>query len=203
MSAIKIIPDDPLTEDRDHWIETVSGKKFHLLTPRQEEIDIEDIAHALSMICRYTGHLKVHYSVAEHCVRVAEITPTGLKFAALLHDAAEAYVGDVNHPLKALMRKMNKGANHQFDIYSVLEERILRAIFQKFSVPWEQEAMVEKYDALMGSAEAFTFMSNIDGWTFPHGVRFDYEIVPMPAELARREFLGAFERYARDFRITN
>ncbi|MEM4379972.1 MAG: hypothetical protein QXL01_04720, partial [Thermoplasmatales archaeon] len=83
------------------WIETYSGKKFDYLA--QSELDIEDIAHALSNLCRFNGHTRVFYSVAEHSVNVSSMVPPELKIAALLHDAAEAYIGDVPSPLKQLI----------------------------------------------------------------------------------------------------
>ncbi len=82
------------------WINTYTGRAFKPLTPSAKDIDIEDIAHALSHICRYTGHTKKHYSVAEHCVYVSRLLPKELKLAGLLHDASEAYMNDIARPVK-------------------------------------------------------------------------------------------------------
>ena len=82
------------------WILTYTGKQFWPLDPRPEEVCIEDIAHALSMLCRFTGHTRVFYSVAEHCVHVSRFVPAHYKLAGLLHDAAEAYLADMSAPVK-------------------------------------------------------------------------------------------------------
>jgi uncharacterized protein len=105
------------------WMQTYSGRKFYPMDPREEEIDIEDIAHALSMICRYGGHTKAFYSVAEHCVLVASRCPEGLELLGLLHDAAEAYIQDFISPIKK-----------HFPVYKVMEENILRVIFEKYNL---------------------------------------------------------------------
>ena len=73
------------------WIQTYSGKKFWLDPPMWDQIDIIDIAHALSMTCRYGGHSKFFYSVAQHCCLMSRLVPKRLALAALLHDAVEAY----------------------------------------------------------------------------------------------------------------
>jgi len=82
------------------YIATFTGKKFFLLEPRIEDIDIVDIAHALAHQCRWTGHCRFHYSVAQHCYYCSFIGPENEAFDRLMHDAAEAYIGDLNRPLK-------------------------------------------------------------------------------------------------------
>lgn len=85
------------------WMQTLSGRPFWPLDPRVEDLLIDDIAHALSMICRFGGHCRPFYSVAEHSVLLSDaLRPHGEAVAlwGLLHDAAEAYVGDVTRPLK-------------------------------------------------------------------------------------------------------
>jgi len=87
------------------WIRTFTGKRFDLYAPTPEMVCIEDIAHALANICRFGGHAKHFYSVAQHSMMVGEIIfgsgcDHKLIRAALLHDANEAYVGDLMRPLK-------------------------------------------------------------------------------------------------------
>ena len=89
-----------LNEYTDHWISTYTDKKFHYLNPTEEEICIEDIAHALALTCRFGGHCSKFYSVAEHSIRVSNIVPETLRLQALLHDAHEAYLHDVPRPIK-------------------------------------------------------------------------------------------------------
>jgi uncharacterized protein len=85
------------------YIETFKGKRFYIDSP---EFDIEEIAHALSMQCRYTGHTDRFYSVAEHSVFVSHIMRVlqkGDPFEGLLHDANEAYLSDIASPWKSLL----------------------------------------------------------------------------------------------------
>jgi 5'-deoxynucleotidase YfbR-like HD superfamily hydrolase len=86
--------------NRHGWFQTFTGRKVYVLDPKPEDIEILDIAHALSMLCRYNGHCKAFYSVAQHSVIVSRIVPPDLAVVGLLHDATEAYVGDMIRPLK-------------------------------------------------------------------------------------------------------
>ncbi|ADG67964.1 hypothetical protein Plim_2137 [Planctopirus limnophila DSM 3776] len=106
------------------WIQTYSGKRVDLLDPQPHQIHIDDIAHALSVVNRFNGHTRRAYSVAEHSIFVCNQLPRELQLAGLLHDAAEAYLGDVTRPLKALIA----------DIYKPIENRFNEVIGQKFSV---------------------------------------------------------------------
>lgn len=88
------------------WLQTRSARAFDFASPSHDEIEIEDIAHALGHICRFLGHSRTFYSVAEHSVHVAELLmPAGRQLArwGLLHDAHKAYVGDVPTPLKRFL----------------------------------------------------------------------------------------------------
>ena len=82
------------------WIETYTGKKFFLLNPRVEDIDILDIAHGLSLQCRWTGQCRFHYSIAQHSYYCSFIGPKEEALERLLHDASESFMGDMNRPLK-------------------------------------------------------------------------------------------------------
>lgn len=94
-------------------IMTYTKKKFDPLHPAIDLIDIEDIAHALSMLCRANGHFKTFYSVAQHCINCAkEAKARGfeerIQLACLLHDASEAYLSDVTRPVKAELPRYNE-----------------------------------------------------------------------------------------------
>lgn len=104
------------------WIETRTGKHFDFLNPKADNIDIVDIATALSNICRFTGHVKF-FSVAEHSVYVAARVRPSLRLAALLHDASEAYLGDIASPLKQFLPD-----------YRRIEAHLQTAIYEKFGI---------------------------------------------------------------------
>ena len=103
---------------------TVSGKLIDLFKPDPALITLEDIAHGLSNICRWNGHTKSFYSVAEHSFRVAKLVQPSKRLTALLHDAEEAYWGDVISPLKKLYPAMTE---------AMVSFR--QVIFDKFNVP--------------------------------------------------------------------
>jgi hypothetical protein len=105
----------------DAWLQTYSGKQIFPLDPKPEQICIEDIAHALAMICRFNGHTHSFYSVAEHSVFVALNVPVEHRVAALLHDASEAYLCDLPRPIK-----------HNVAGYAEAEDRLMKVIAEKF-----------------------------------------------------------------------
>lgn len=90
----------------EHWITTLDGRRFYLWGKqrKQNQFYPPTVATALSRMCRWAGHTQWHYSVAQHCVEVALHLPPSLRLAGLLHDAAEAYIGDISSPLKALIK---------------------------------------------------------------------------------------------------
>lgn len=105
------------------WMLTSTGRVYWPMDPRSEDVNIEDIAHALSMQCRYGGHSGEFYSVAEHSVYVSQWVPQKYALVALLHDATEAYVADVPRPLKPFL------AN-----YAHIEQNNWQAIAQAFEL---------------------------------------------------------------------
>jgi hypothetical protein len=153
-------------DKRNPWIETVGGRRFHFLNPRPEDIDIDDIAHALANTCRYTGHCKKFYSVAEHSVAVSELCPDA-PLAGLLHDASEAYITDIASPVKPFL------AN-----YKDLEDVVMMAIANKYNFFLNNPA-VKEADVVQLSTEARHLMaSKGDGW--------DYWIVHLYGERPKR-----------------
>ena len=139
---------DTKTIERSDWMQTYTGRAFFPLEPRAEDIDPLDIAHALSLICRYGGHVRRFYSVAEHCVLMSHAVAPENALWALLHDATETYVGDMVRPLK-----------HSMPEYRAAEDRIMWAICDRFRLdyacPVEVKAadtriLRDERDALMG-----------------------------------------------------
>lgn len=115
-------------ERRGDWMMTWSGRQFWPLDPRPGDVDIDDIAHALGHQGRYNGHTRHFYSVAQHSVLLAEwFVKQGkpdLARQALLHDAAEAYVGDVIRPLK-----------RDLPGFALIESLVEQAILKRFELP--------------------------------------------------------------------
>lgn len=139
----------PISEDC--WMQTYSGHKFYPLDPHPEDIFIEDIAGALSNMCRFGGHCREFYSVAEHCVHVARLAPKELKLAALLHDAAEAYLVDIPRPIK-----------RQLVDYCRIEAKLERVIAQRYSVSYPWHAEIKRLDTAILSDERAQNMANMD-----------------------------------------
>lgn len=114
-------------EVTDTWILTYTGRKFWADNPKVESICIEDIAHALSLICRFNGHCERHYSVAQHCLvgygLHRDMSPE-IRLYILLHDAAEAYMCDIPRPIKPLIKD-----------YKGLHDRLLDTIFEYAELP--------------------------------------------------------------------
>lgn len=124
-------------------IQTYTGKMFNVFEPDMNIICIEDIAHALSNICRFGGHTRKFYSVAEHSTRVAlEMNSRQLQLTALLHDAAEAYLGDIPRPIKKYLPG-----------YEMMERRVMEAIARKFKTQYPLPKAVKEADNFLLETE--------------------------------------------------
>jgi len=86
-----------------NWTQTYTGKQFVLLNPSPDAVCIEDVAHSLSMQCRFNGHTKHFFSVAEHSWWVSHIVPPEFALQGLMHDSAEAYISDIPKPFKLML----------------------------------------------------------------------------------------------------
>lgn len=125
------------------YITTYTQTHFYPTKPAAEDVHIEDIAHALSLLCRGNGHVKNFFSVGQHCINCArESMARGysdrMSFACLLHDASEAYMSDVTRPLKQFLPE-----------YKIYEEKLLDVIYGKYlgsSLTAEEESLVKKVD---------------------------------------------------------
>ena len=123
-------------------IRTRGGHTFDFTDPSSNVIDIHDIAHALSQLCRFTGHTREFYSVAQHCVMVSLIVPPELALAGLLHDAAEAYLGDVSSPLKQMLPD-----------YKAIEESVETAVLASVGISLPLDPRVKVADLIMLATE--------------------------------------------------
>lgn len=181
------------------WSQVWYGGKFHYLKPRPEEIRINDIAHALGMNCRFNGHVKSFYSVAQHSCLVADKVYDDSQnetwaMAALLHDAAEAYIPDMPRPIKGYL-----------DGFHEIEDRILRVILEKYDLPDitdvernqdlvdsikthdNRSVITEKRDLLKPGGPKWEIQ---DQWS-----PYDEKIITWTPMQAKREFLERFRHW--------
>ena len=105
-----------ITDHHLGYIKTFSGKSINLLEPTSADIELDDIASGLSKICRFGGQCREFYSVAQHSILVAHLVPAHCREIALMHDATEAYIGDVIKPLKVLLGHVYSKFERSFDI---------------------------------------------------------------------------------------
>jgi len=135
------------------WLQTFTGIRFWPLDPRPEEIHINDIAHALAMQCRFAGHSKQFYSIAEHSVHVSYLCDPGDELWGLLHDASEAYLCDLARPTKHLP---------VMGEYQAAEKRLQQAIAECYGLSSEMPESVKFADNIMVSVEARELMAPLD-----------------------------------------
>lgn len=148
----------------DKWIQTKTGRKFYPLKPKCEDIDIEDIAWSLSNICRYNGHCKF-YSVAEHSIYASQYL-SRYALEGLMHDAAEAYIGDISTPVKQLLPNIKK-----------IEHRILKCIAEKFNLEYPFNNAIKKVDLRLLATEASQIMNpQVEVWPQLTEPPFDFRL---------------------------
>jgi hypothetical protein len=174
------------------FIQTVSGRRFNPLEPDPGEVDIGDIARALSHQCRFGGNCRTYYSVAQHSCLVADLVeecggdPDAVLWA-LLHDASEAYLVDLPHPLK---HRSALGA-----LYAEVEDRLQTAICEHFGLPPEPPPLLKQVDRALLATERRAVSQVLWDWPELDGVEpLDLEIEPWLPDRARDELLVRFER---------
>ena len=161
------------------FIYTYTGKKFYPLNPRIEDVDIIDIGHSLSLICRFNGHSKKFYSVAEHVCHVCDLCSKDNKLAGLCHDNSEYALGDVVRPLKPFLTNYYKS-----------EETLEILIAKKFEYKYPYDKEVTDFDHLILQNE-FRDLFDMDVVT-----NIDLDLTnPWTSKKAEREFLKRFEKY--------
>ena len=171
------------------WMITFTGRRFWPLDPRPNEVDIRDIAHSLSLKCRYGGHTRRHFSVAEHCCLMAghfiRLGRPDLARWALMHDGAEAYgLGDAIRPVKPFL-----------DGFAAIEAEVAEAIFVHVGLSGEMPPEVKAADNAIIGDEARAMFSPAQireaGWVLdwePLGVT----VTGQRAEWAEANFLTLF-----------
>jgi len=167
-------------ENENAWMRTFTGKKFWPLNPDPADVDVFDIAHALSLKCRYGGHSKRFYSVAEHSVRMAREASFHNKFAALMHDASEAYLPDLIRPIKKLPEVIA--------FWRPIEDRVEQAIADALRVPYPYPEEVHTLDKRILTTEMMELV--------PYGDWLN--ALPNRPELSDSEADAAFNRWHPD-----
>lgn len=201
------------------WIQTFpSNGAVNLLDLRPEDVRVADVAHHLGHLCRYTGGVAKHYSVAEHCVRVSQAVEASMRAAnayepeeirltaltALVHDASEAYTNDLSQPAKIALRQLDYERDEYANLleepqapkgyrspYDLLEERIQRVIAERFGVPFPFPPVVGHFDLVLLQTERRDLLGpEPQPWNVPDEVKpLEGRIEPWTAQEASERWL--------------
>jgi 5'-deoxynucleotidase YfbR-like HD superfamily hydrolase len=175
-------------QKEDAWIRTYTGGKLYYFHPEKSKIEIEDIAHALSLICRFNGATKEFYSVAQHSVFVADkVKENGGTqeeiYSALMHDTAEAFISDVPSPFKKFFPGFKKA-----------ETRMEKFLANKFQFKFPYGQIVKEYDLIALSTEMRDLMSVCDNKLLKIKP-LNERIKPKSAKQAKQLFLNRYANY--------
>ena len=167
------------------YVSTFLGNRFYPLEPRIDRVAIEDIAHGLAFQCRFNGQTQEFYSVAQHSLIVASLVPADLRLAALLHDAAEAYLGDMVKPLKVLL-----------PAFGAIEDQVSAIIASSFGIDFSDYGPIKRADLIALATEKRDLMPHsAERWAYLDDIRALAErIVAMSPAQAKQEFLNEFTR---------
>jgi 5'-deoxynucleotidase YfbR-like HD superfamily hydrolase len=172
------------------YLQTVSGRFVNPFEPDPEQLDIGDIARALANVCRFGGHCRSFYSVAQHSVIVSELVEerggdVEDVFAALMHDATEAYLGDMPHPIK---HRSPLGA-----AFKVAEDQLDAVLKEHFNIrPGVKE--IKRADRALLATERRALSGENWHWPELDGVEpLDLELTPLAPDEAAKAFLARYE----------
>lgn len=175
---------------RENAILTYTNTLFYPLEPEVDEVKIEDIAHALSQMCRANGHFKTFYSVAQHSINCAnEAKVRGLsprvQLACLLHDASEAYISDITRPVKCYL-----------DEYRKIEHRLQQVIFTRFGVGDQSQDEKRHVDDIDNALLYFEFEKLHDRGLDEHPPRVysQPDVTERSMTAVEKEFTNMFKR---------
>lgn len=170
----------------DCWIGLLSGAKMNYNFPEESDVTLDDLASALSNICRFSGHLPCFYSVAQHLVNTSRIVPAEFAFDALMHDTAEAFTNDLPTPLK-----------WAFPIFKELETKIEQAMANRFEFNYPYPEAVKTADTQMLLLEKRYVKLDEREWPAYKDIEFEHvahlvDLKPWQPVRAKREFLERF-----------
>lgn len=165
------------------WIQTYSGRRFNPINPNYKAIVIQDIAHSLSNICRFTGHCLGFYSVAQHSVLVSYMCDKTDALYGLLHDGSEAFCQDISSPIKR---------QPEFESYRKVEAKLQIAICKRFGLPEKEPPNVKSADMTLLATEARDLLPSLrPDWNL--AVKpLPFKIVPLQPKEAKKLFLDRF-----------
>lgn len=171
---------------KDQWIALLSGATFNYNQPEKSDVTIDDIASALSNVCRFSGHLPVFYSVAQHLVNTSYIVPEEHAFTALMHDTAEAFTNDLPTPLKWAL-----------PVFKELEVKIESAMANKFGFEYPYPDPVKLADTQMLLLEKKYVKQDPHVWEYYGDVEYEHLLDKVDLKgwqpvRAKREFLERF-----------
>jgi len=169
-------------KNKSKWIRSWSGKRIDFLDLDPKEITKEDIAVGLSRECRFGNHTQPIYVVAQHCVLASYLVPSHLAFAALLHDASEAYLRDIPSPLKDILPG-----------YRRIEREFEKILFKKYGVPYPIPPEIKEVDIKLRKLESHLFMKDSAESKKPRKDFVEIDIVPWTPDEAKEKFLQRWE----------
>lgn len=176
------------------FIVTYTNKRIYFNNFTVDDVSIIDIAHALSNLCRFTGHTKEFYSVAQHSVLVSRAQKSiKEKRAGLLHDATEIYLNDLASPLK-----------HSIDLgeYQRLEDYFHSVINEKYNINDGMTQNIKKADLQALFTEKRDVLNHNDDWGWGDDIeRFEEVIIPLPPKEAKELFLNEFKKLFPEINI--
>lgn len=175
------------SDEVGYGITMADGGRLTILDPDPAVIRPTVIAHSLSNLCRWTGHVRTFYSVAQHCVLVSQIVPPELALQGLLHDASEAFIGDVSRPLKVLLDELAPG------VLRGIEERLHEAVADAFDSGYPHHPLVKEADNLALATECRDILPPPDDPRFGLPDPLPERIHALGPDEARRLWLDRFE----------
>lgn len=177
----------PSTNLDEQWISLLSGARFNYNRPEESDVTIEDLASALSNVCRFSGHLPRFYSVAQHLVNTSYIVPPEYAFEGLMHDTAEAFTNDLPTPLKWAL-----------PIFKELEVKIETAMADRFGFQFPYPPSVKEADTNMLILEKLYVKGDTSVWPNYEDIVVDHlvdkvDLSSWRPNIARNRFLKRFE----------